>query len=388
MRKKAIILLSLVILLSLSGYAGTEHRSKTAGTEIKGKKEVLVARDIGKGDEASGYMWCGKTGLLYKTEAIGTELIDIITKKKVLISKNPLDRFLNCTPDGRWVLYTDYSSLREDPAYEYEEGAFFGWMGMVLDIYRYDVVTEKTERIAIVRGDVPAEAISPDGKKIFLGARHSFSGEVTVPEWEGLWLTNEWSEWSKWDIGEPKWFTDSSGVVLKRYYPNGICVEIFGEHGWARCFDLVRQYRDDIYGFTVDRENRFYFIQNEQTDRVYQSRSRHTLYRCNISRNEIFCEKILERNRKISYNYGFLPDGSIVFHDGRNCIRRAFPGQADAECMVGSRYENKVYDSVSFIGISPNGRWLVFERSNMITKSDGKFSHWENDLFAIDLMDE
>jgi len=40
---------------------------------------------------------------------------------------------------------------------------------------------------------------------------------------------------------------------------------------------------------------------------------------------------------------------------------------------------------IALYGVSPDGRWLVFDRSKVIETQNGEFSHWQSDLFVIEL---
>jgi hypothetical protein len=272
-----------------------------------------------------------------------------------------------------------------DPAYEYEEGAFFGWMGNVLDLYRYEIATGRKEKVAIVRGDAGHNMLSPDGEKVFLGARHSFASEVAAVEWKVLWLTDKWNEWSKWSIGKPVWFPDSSGVVLHRDYPNSICIEFFGREGWAKCFELGSEYEKIIPYIFVDRNGRIYFSVND--DNFPQVGSRYFLYRCDIKDRALSCERILDLGYYIEPN--FLHNGGMVFKDqGNGCIRRLPLGQYDSGCILDSRSGEVVYNYISPAWISPDGRRLAFERGNRMTRPDSDFSYLQRDLFVIELEDD
>jgi hypothetical protein len=377
MNKNIFLTLFLVILFPLNGCAGLKQGPEERAIRIKGKKEILVAKDVGRGAGVYTPRWCGNNALLFKGKNIGIELIDLVSKRRVQISSDPHDTPLNCTPDGKWVLYEDSKSMQEDPAYEYIEGELQGWMGNVVDLYRYEVETGTREKVASVRNELGYDALSPDGKKILLGARHSFSTEVAVPEWTGLWLTNEWI------VEDAKWFPDSSGVALWGHNPNRICVEFFGEGGWAKCFLLGPEYRDNIHMLSIDRENRIYIQVREDPDPAADGRR--SLYRCGIRDRKLSCKRMFVHDGFIR-DIWFMPEEGTVFLDTYyvNCIR-LFPPGRDARCVIGSRYGEVVYDSVGLDGISSDGRWLVFERSNEITKPDGEFSHWQYDLFVIDL---
>lgn len=363
--------LCMVFLLMAVAYYLIGKKGSEAGKTRIGK-EILVAKDQGRGGGTYPESWCGSRGVLNKgdnlNDRLGIEFIDFATKERIQISSNAHDRAVGCSPDGRWALYTDSKNIRYDNSYEYIEGEISGWMGEVVDLYRYEISTGKRERVAMVRNnEVPEDAVSPDGKKIFLGFKHSFSNKVAVPEWKGHWLTNEWYPLSA------RWFPDSSGIALDENFPPRICVEFFGKGGWAKCFALGPEIKgNEVYMAAIDRENRIYFTAPDDHDPypLY-------LYRCKIKDKELFCERMVELDRIISSQINFLPDGDMIFKDKeKNCISRFSPKHKKARCII---------DHASLIGVSRDGKWLAYERGIRITKPDGEFSHWQYDLYAREL---
>lgn len=342
--------------------------------KIRIGKEILVARDMGSGGGISLPRLCGSRGVLVEGNVfnnnIGIEFTDFVTKERIRISSAPKDRAIGCSPDGRWVLYVDSKTIRYDPSYEYIEGEIGGWMGEVVDLYRYEISTGRRERVATVRNELPDYAISPDGKKILLGLKHSFSNKMAVPEWKGLWLSNEWY------TDDIVWFPDSSGVALEEQLPNRICVEFFGKDGWAKCFVLGPEVKSDGIDITmIDRENRIYFT--GLADPNQPSRSEFLLYRCKMQEKELSCERMVELDRMIYSKMAFLPDGDMVFFNHeKNCISRFSFKRKKAKCII---------DNASMTGISQDGRWLIYDRDKMIRTSDGEFSHWQSDLFVREL---
>ncbi|NIQ05811.1 MAG: hypothetical protein GWO20_08835, partial [Candidatus Korarchaeota archaeon] len=88
-------------LIALNGCATGKRSSATTPIKIKGKKEILVARNIGRGGNIYHPNWCGNNALLYEGDNIGIEIIDFITKKRFQISETSNNTALNCSPDGR-----------------------------------------------------------------------------------------------------------------------------------------------------------------------------------------------------------------------------------------------------------------------------------------------
>jgi hypothetical protein len=375
MESKYIKLLSLclVILAATAVYYLTKEDYEGGKTRIG--KEILVAKDQGRGGEFFSIGLCGSRGVLNDgdnlNDNIGIEFIDFATKERIQISSNPGHKAIGCSPDGRWVLYVDAKTMRYDPSYEYIEGEIGGWMGEVIDLYRYEISTGKRERVAMVRNEMPAKAISPDGKKILLGMKHSFSNKVLVPEWKGVWLPREW------DMNDIVWFPDSSGVALRYHVPNKICVAFFGKRSWANCFALAPEIKDNISRLAIDRESRIYFTVFENSDPEYLDKGMDFLYRCSIKDKELFCEKIDEHKDNTYGDIAFLPDGDMVFYNYQeNCISRIFSGRGKTRCII---------DWVYLKGVSADGRWLAYKRSKAITKLSGEFSRWQYDLYVREL---
>ena len=167
---------------------------------------------------------------------------------------------------------------------------------------------------------------------------------------------------------------------------HSICVEKFGEDGWAECFNEY----DRCDEFKVGRDNRIYYLERDAPlDELYHIR----LHQCDINDRKLECKRILKGFDDVLPSYGFLPDGDIVFYDRYQgeCIRRATPGQGNARCVITPEFGGVVYDSVSLRGISPDGRWLAFTRSNRERRKikAGHYGQddylWRPDLFVIEL---
>jgi hypothetical protein len=333
-----------------------------------GRKEILVARDIVRGRVALT-RWCGKNALLFEVENSGVEHINFLNKKRVKISEEKdIGNPLNCTQNGKWVLYESSENLRHDPAYVQKEGQSDGWTGSVADLVAYEVRTGRREKISEVRYDGVYDAFSPNGKLLLLGAKNSFASELYVTDWKGLWLTKDWV------VEEAKWLPDSSGVVLWSNNPRRVCVEVFGSKGgkgWTKCVGVAKEDKKKITSLEIDKKKRIYF----RTDKSY---------RCDIAGRNLSCKTIDKRQDITQFFY--LNDGGRVPREQEDdCVRYIPKGESEEKCFFGTRFGDQAYDSVNLTGLSPNGRWLVFERSKQITKSYGEFSHWQYDLFVIDM---
>lgn len=376
MRIIALLLLSLIIFFPLSGCEAQRQRPEDTVIRIKGQKEILVARDIDRGGEGFYTLkWCGNRGLIFRSQNLGVGLIDFESKEKVKLDQNLYDALLNCSPDGNSFLYIDAESQRSDEEIDKENKIEFlpgvyGWLGSTHDMYVYDITTGKKTLVAGVRSDLEYDALSPDGKKILLGRRHRLAARKGGG-WEDVWFSGEQS------FGGVKWFPDSTGIVsYGKGSTNVLCVEFFGFDGWVKCF----KQKDSVDIFKTDRAGTVYYLEG------HPLAPKHFLNQCEIKNRELHCERILEEY-DFSRSFDFLPDGDIIFQDyvHDECIRRASPGDETARCVIGLQYGDAVYDGISPVGVSPDGRWFVFQRYNRITRPGEETIYWHFDLFAIEL---
>lgn len=353
-----IVFFSLLIFLSVDLNAYALEKQSPENSDGKTKNERLVARDIGF--NISSVRWCGNEKLLIYGEK-GLRLLDLKGQWTV-VSTNEADYPLNCTRDGKWVIYVDRESWRIDrgrvapPDDELEGEAM--WQGFVEDLYRYEVATGKVEKFA-TRRDRPLAAVvvSPDGKKAFLGGRHNTPFRMPEPNWEVLWLKNEWIHYA------PIWFADSSGIVTKvsdEEQKLNLGVEIFGEDGWSGVFVPGRDF--DVKGQLGDA----YAIKNrtislltvESYSEGNMGRERDYFYTCDIKQSGLNCKKILELDLGFTdISYAILPGGDIVYRESDdNCIRRFSPYRIGARCIVNGPGLG------GFYGLSPDGTRIVYQR--------------------------
>lgn len=381
-----LLLCTALLFIFLTGCAGLNPAHERTHIKIKGKQEILVAKNIGRGGEIYRQRWCGNSGMVYRlVDTEDVEVLDFETGKRTPVNIGHNDILLNCSADGRKVFYLP---AEKNQWIDERDPVSNRWYTETGAIYMYDIGTDKKNLIANIKDPKQYDAISPDGKKIFLGARHSLVGNKGASELKILWFTEEWN------LFRVTWFSDSSGVLgFGVGASEGICVERFGKDGWAKCFEI----KDGNYGTVaprVDMENRVYFLVSDM-DVMTESVTNY-LHRCEIKERELSCERII-KDYNVMPTYGVLSDGDIIFqdYDGYgDCILRITPGRDVARCEITPRYGESVYGKVSLQGLSPDGRWLVFDRyttREWRERADGMGSDlWQGqmDMFVIDLMEE
>ncbi|MEE8575610.1 MAG: hypothetical protein V3T30_09370 [Thermodesulfobacteriota bacterium] len=95
--------------------------------------------------------------------------INIQTKKPVSINLHEYDTILNCSPDGKKLLYISYVNQQVAINFKIalmELPGFLGWRDGAEDIYTYDINTGKKSFVATVRTRTKYEPLSPDGSKL------------------------------------------------------------------------------------------------------------------------------------------------------------------------------------------------------------------------------
>jgi hypothetical protein len=383
MRKNPVLLLSLIILLPLSGCAALKQGPEDTAIRIKGKKEILIAEDISRGDMLYRPKWCGDDALLFRVGDIGIVLIDFATKKRIIVSTDPDDWPVNCTPDGEWVVYKKQIFI-PNPTYDEYDGPDenpYQSKIPVQEVYRYEVATGNRQRFAATGGMGSSTAwVSPDGKKISLRPWY----RSVKPE-GGPWLDAVWFSSKKWNPGEYAWFQDSSGMAAYLGGPDDIGVEFFGDGGWTGAFELWGP-GIGVSSLKVDRENRIYITRTQgavdmETGIVPLLTGKNLLLRCSVESRQLVCEEILARGNLGPYE--ILPDGDILFEliYGK-CIRRASPGGTDDECVLDSDHAGGTYNDIGLIGVSPDGKRLAFMRFKGRIMKDDPFRY---DLFLINI---
>lgn len=365
------------LIIALNGCAGLKQAQEIP-VEIQGEQEILVAKDIGRGGDIFFPRWCGGNALLYEGDNSGIQMIDFITKERVEISETMNDATLNCSPDGKSVLYESHDIIRTEKEGDMAFDKYIKRTGEIGTaaryIYRYAVDTGREERVAVAGTDEGGsyEAISPDGKKILLGNRHLLNADIYVPEWEPVWFSAD-----GWERYGTRWFADSSGVVIFRHNPDRICVESFGKDGWSRCFEPELRYKNNIYGFHLDRIGNIYFSESPLS-----GGKRHA-YRCKVSGKELLCDEA-PGHAAYDARFDFLPDGHMVFQKNRECIMHSAQQRVEDDCLVGTRYKDTYYAIVEMVGVSPDGRWLAFQRYRNERRPNREGPAYQVDLFVIE----
>jgi len=385
-----------LLFIFLTGCASLKTAHERTHIKIKGKKEILVARDLEGGQPFYVTGWCGNDAVLIRSEISGQVWLGL-NGKRVTVSTKKSDFITGCTPDGKWVLYRDRDSSRiyrdrqgRLPEDIVEDGP--GWHGFIADLYRFEVATGIRQKFAVVRDDSSA-LVSPDGMKVLLGNKHDYVMEdMPEPKWKKVWFTNEWTYYQTF------WFADSSGIATALWGDaSSIGVEFFGEDGWAKEYDLKQSvcYRKEGCSVTidaVDRKKRIYLGTGEDLP-VFKRipMTKYHFFMCRITNGELVCEEaaaLKEQEKKFAF-IEMLPDGDIIFHeDGDNCIRRLTPGQTHARCIADTRYGNETYEDISMLAVSPDGKQMAFRRGKTPTNPNGRFYTYQFDLFVKELFED
>ncbi len=348
--------------------------------EIITGEEILVIRDIGKDGFSSLPIWCGNNSLIfYSGKNIGMLVVNFITKKSVHIKKGGNNRPLNCTSDGRFVIYTRFHII-DLPMEKYlslETYPIYTW-----HLYRYDITTEKEERLGTTDLGEGGwfEAISPDASRVLFG-KYQFPSEDKIPAGlEGLWFTYDW------EIHGARWFPDSSGIIKSHSFLPELCVELFGIDGFAKCFDLKMglEFEDRFFGFMTDKENRIYF--HTSKGQFTTPETIYSINRCEIKNKKLYCKEMVKR--KGSFNkYNFLPNGDLIYSNQNEgeCIRSLTPWEAEGDCLIGTKSGETEYSGVWLQGVSPDGKWLLYTRSYPANRPNIHDVYHKYDLFAVEL---
>ena len=393
MSKKPVLLLLFLFLCYPVGWAGLAPAEEEAGVGVEGSNDWLVQRDIGGGLSFSLVRWCGSSALLVYGDDFGTEWVDL-GGRKVKVSEKGTDYPVDCSPDGKWVIYRDRESAR---IYKDKRGRIpdnivddgVGWHGFVMDLYRYEVSTGTRQKFAMVRDDSSA-LVSPDGSKVFLGIKHDIATKMPEPAWEVLWTEGEGF------YLDELWFPDSSGVAAQLWGEvTTLVVEFFGVTGWSKEFDLEQLDVGVRLGVNaslhaVDGEGGLYYSTSEK----YGDGSRRYLYyfyRCRIEERELLCDKTGKLGVKMMSHSDvrFLPSGDVIFkEEGDDCIRLLKSGGGSAECIAGKQYGEELYDEVNLVGVSSDGRLLAVRRGKSAPRRGDRFYAYRYDLFVVELSTE
>lgn len=368
-RKNFILIIPLILILIANvAFAGENIGAGDGVKRTRLGKESLILRDM-----PTSPQWCGSKALLFQEVDKGFDLFHIETKQWLRISDDENDWPLSCSPDGNLIAY--YRHIVRP----IERGSKDWQVGLPLiknvsDVYIYEVSTGERHRVMESDG-MGSLLISPDGARVFLGADYRYPPKNPIPGMEAVWFNNP-----LWE-GNAVWLPDSSGVVKLEYHARtkttGIAVEFFYEGGWAGHFTLPK-YGSNWDSLNVDGENRIYFITSD--DLIPSSDMNSVLYRCAIGVRGLSCEKVFEADELGPYE--ILPGGDILLQKdyADECIYRLPSGGTgeDLECVIDAEYEDRIYRRVHLIGLSPDRKKFLFDRSNWV----------KEDLFMVELGSE
>ena len=374
MNRKYLLLFFVIVFSSLCGCAGLKQVH--AGTVTFGI-ETLILRDAGNGWTV-GVGWCGNDTLLLDGSKAGVALLDLKTmEKKVILEPDDELRLVGCTPDVKRVVYA-LDTFIPNPTYEEYDGPDenpYQPRIPVSEVYRYDIATGESDKFADTATSMHnlSEWLSPDGNKIFLMPWHE-SGKENTAEWlEHVSFAND-----QWDPANLSWFPDSSGVAAYLDYPySGLGVEFFGEHGWSKVFKVPGEVA--------------YKNITPRWDGVIYYDSYDAIHRCKLKDKGLLCEEVVNYtcgNGEFIAGYDVLSDGDILFQGIYDkCIRRISPGEKKAGCVIDTRYGEERYRNISGGSISPDGKRMVFVRSDYVSTPYESYINYRADLFIIELTD-
>lgn len=349
---------------------------------VRGDEE-LVARDV----VIIGLpVWCGPDALLHLSENAGIFRHDVETGRKVQVTEWVAFPE-GCTPDGKWVIYTEllhedgddigssdvvkHVSWEGEDANNLLESINLGEFGekTVTEVWRYEIETGRRQRIGVKFADevmgVAVDRSSPERVNVFLGREPETKVEMPDPKWEVVWSLR------KQGFLAAAWFPDYSANVHSRWDEKlekmALDVEVYSPR--RELFTLYHE-ADDIAPLSVDDKGRVYVRAVEADDTLVE--------RCaiDIDKHEMSCDRPLdvrwrpdqesvlachgcseELPKMYFMNYHFLADGKGVLFASEHygCIRHWKFGEPDAMCITGLGYD---VDSV--MKISPDERWVAF----------------------------
>lgn len=333
----------IVLFASFTGYGAGKQGLLNQGELEKG---ILVEQNVSLGDP----VWCGRNAFAITNKRLGVRWIDLVKKKVVQIHQSPYVGAVDCTPDGKWLIYVDSQNSR------YDKGTYASG---VVDLWRYNLETGQRQKFVIAQG---GGKWSPDGKKFLLyGSRPKSSIEQPVPKWELVWSQKEWPVGGGF---RARWLANSSSVIIKS--ADKLYIERFDTKDAIK---LINIDLGDIGHLKVDRFNRIYLI-----SRGKKGLEKARLLRCLLKGDTLECEDALKRNNPIS-EYDITGDGEqIVFLEkGNNCVWDVRSGSTEARCVA--------QQDGPTVSISPDGKWLAFTPYRKIGETYGH-DVVENDLFV------
>ena len=248
----------------------------------------------------------------------------------------------------------------------------------VVDLWRYEFKTGKNQKFLIARdGDAGEGLFPPEGLRLFLSMRPNERIEMPEPKWDilvsesksGGWL---WLSDASAIIGEYQDFDRRRAVLeVEVFSPKRKVFAIYPE--FSNFLPLFVDDKDRLYMENRDPEkDRINLLENRDKDQI-------SIVRCSIDVNKesLSCETLLE---KLPVHAGFdiFSDGeTMVFSKMRedNCVRITRVGEEESPCIT-----TEGLTVGSHAVISPDDRWLVFERAQREEAKD-----FRTDLYIVEL---
>ncbi|MFQ5441939.1 MAG: hypothetical protein ACE5EB_04355 [Thermodesulfobacteriota bacterium] len=357
----------LFLVIILTGCAGLKPASQHTSTKIKGKKEILVARDVTNRRP----IWCGrKAALVYSVsdESASWEEIfwfDVETGGKIKVAEPGTP--MACTADGEWLVYRDNGSYRREKGNP---------DNAVVDLWRYELKTKRRQKIAVAYetevSTIGEGVLSPTGLKLYLGRKPKEFIEMSEPEWEIVWSQNK--------MHDGVWLSDSSGMV--RTYFNWksktehLALELLSPR--KKLIILEPPLTGPARSIQMIGPNRVYLRTNIRM-KGFEAYGKDFIVSCEINRSKatLSCADVLELKHGIR-GYDLLSDNeTIVFTEYEDrCIRIKRKGESAAPCITAANF-----DLGNHLTVSPDDRWVAF---TVFRKREDGTSYTE-DLYVVNL---
>jgi len=345
------LLAAMAFLFITAGCALTQKTKQIKPLKITGGEEILVAEDI----STFTPFWCGdKPILVYQLSEGGVYYYDLSTRKKTKVAV-PYTHPTACTHDGEWLIYRDSRTIRKDEGTE---------LNYISDLWRYELKTGKNERFIIVDDhDAWSSIQRPEADTLYLSRRANLSIEMPEPKWS-LAIDPRHKVIQKWlkdgSVGIGSFLDLDQPIISKRQTIN---VEVF--HPERRSFNLDPDF-DNFDILFSDDQNRLYI----HVERSY-------LVRCSINTKEetLSCSEPLF-SWEHAWGLDVLPDGENIIFSRPNddCVKAQMIGKDNIHCVT------KKGLVVNTSKISRNGKWLAFEKFNLL-----KEGYPPNDLYITSI---
>jgi len=334
------LLAAMAFLFITAGCALTQKTKQIKPLKITGGEEILVAKDA-----SSSPFWCGdKPILVYQLTEGGIYYYDLTTRKSTKIAL-PYSNALTCTHDGKWLIYWDSLSSRDDVGAKDK---------FVMDLWRYEFETGRNEKFIIVDiYDTRATIIRPNNGKLYLGREPNLSIAMPEPKWA---ITRD-----PRNSGMRIWLKDGSlafGSHIDFSQPQEdrkriVDIEVF--HPTRKSFNFTPEF-DDFQLLFTDNLGRLYLkVTQEQNTADYYS----YLNRCRINtkKESLSCETIFSPWSEM-WGIDTFSDGEniILSKSKEKCVKAVMIGKNNSHCIT------KKHLIGGTIRISPDEKWVAFKK--------------------------